>query len=122
MRSIRALLFGYVIWTALWLSGNICLRGIGVLPANPERAVTSHFALFAMLILGTFCSVFAGHVAKRASRSPSLLPPIVLAALLFATGCYFERQNWHLTPVWYHCVFLGMLIPATLAGSLSARK
>jgi hypothetical protein len=52
------------------------------------------------------------------SRPSSQAGLVVLVILLFASGCYFELSAWTLTPVWYHCVFLGMLVPATVAGGL----
>jgi hypothetical protein len=41
---------------------------------------------------------------------------VVLGLSLLGSGAFVESAVWHLMPVWYHVVFLGMLIPATLLG------
>jgi hypothetical protein len=45
-----------------------------------------------------------------------------LAALQLALGLVFEILFWDMTPVWYHVVFLALIVPATLyGGTLRAR-
>ena len=42
----------------------------------------------------------------------------VFAIILLATGIAIEVSSWELTPVWYHMVFLALLVPATVWGGM----
>jgi hypothetical protein len=122
MRNLAAAISGYALWTVLWLTGNAALRGMDVLPADRSQAILNTGPLLMVLWLGTICSVLAGCVASLICRPPSRTGVVVLGILLFASGCYFELSGWNLTPVWYHCVFLVMLVPATLAGGRIVKR
>ena len=41
----------------------------------------------------------------------------VLAGVQLLLGIMFEAVSWSLTPVWYHLVFLALVVPATAASS-----
>lgn len=122
MRNLAAAISGYALWAVLWLTGNAALRGMDVLPADGAQPVRSTGPLLMVLWLGIVCSVLAGCVSSLVCRPPSRTSLAVLGILLFVSGCYFELSGWKLTPVWYHCVFLGMLIPATLAGGRIVKR
>jgi hypothetical protein len=40
----------------------------------------------------------------------------VLAVLQLILGIIAETSAWGLTPVWYHLVFLALVVPATVYG------
>jgi hypothetical protein len=37
--------------------------------------------------------------------------------LLFAFGVFIQAQYWSRIPLWYHLIFLGLLIPMTYLGA-----
>jgi hypothetical protein len=92
------------------------LTAAGLLPGDATQPVQAWLPLLSLLILGLICSLSAGYVAAAVARSASRLPVAVLGLALLASGALVESTLWHLMPVWYHAAFLGMLIPATLAG------
>lgn len=118
MKTLVALLSGYILWTALWFAGNAGLRAAGVLPGNATQPLEAPRPLLALLLLALACSLSGGYVAAAVSRSSSTLAIPVLGFLLFATGCVVQYKFWHLMPEWYHLCFLGLLIPATLLGAV----
>jgi hypothetical protein len=122
MRKLAAVIFGYVLWTIVWLVGNACLRGGGVLPADDAQPIHDAGPLLLMAGLGVICSVSAGCLAGAIAPSSSRSNLVILGILLFASGVYFELAGWNLTPIWYHGVFLGMLFPATFAGGRIRRR
>jgi hypothetical protein len=122
MRTIAALVSGYILWTALWLGGNVGLRAAGVLPGDVAQPLTAPVPLFALLFLALVCSLSGGYVAAAVSRSSSIRIVALLGLLLFATGCFFQSTVWNLMPLWYHIVFLGMIIPVTLVGGAAMRR
>jgi hypothetical protein len=122
MRSIAALVSGYVLWTVLWLGGNAGLRAAGTLPGDLTRPVLAPMPLFALLVLSVVCSLSSGYVAGAVLRSSSIRTVALLGVLLFATGCFVQSTVWHLMPLWYHLVFLGMVIPVTLVGGVVRKR
>jgi hypothetical protein len=122
MRTMAAIISGYVLWTALWLGGNAGLRAAGVLPGDVTQPVLAPMPLFGLLFLDLVCSLSGGCVAGAVARSPSLRTLALLGLLLFATGCFVQSAVWHLMPLWYHLAFLGILIPVTLLGGAVIRR
>ena len=122
MRSIAALVSGYVLWTVLWLGGNASLRAAGLLPGDPTQPVLAPMPLFILIILSLACSLLGGYVAGAVSRSSSIRIVALLGVLLFATGCFVQSTVWHLMPLWYHLIFLGMVIPVTLVGGVVTKR
>jgi hypothetical protein len=37
--------------------------------------------------------------------------------LLLVVGIYFQSQYWHVMPLWYHLIFLALLIPMCFVGA-----
>ena len=47
----------------------------------------------------------------------------VFAGIQLVTGISFEVSYWGMTPVWYHIVFLALIVPATVwGGTLKAGR
>jgi hypothetical protein len=122
MRSIAALVSGYVLWTVLWLGGNASLRAAGLLPGDPTQPVLAPIPLFVLIGLSLVCSLLGGYVAGAVSRSSSIRTVALLGVLLFATGCFVQSTVWHLMPLWYHFIFLGTVIPVTLVGGVITKR
>lgn len=118
MKTLTALLSGYILWTILWFAGNAGLRAAGILPSKATQPLAALQPLLALLSVALVCSLVGGFVAAAVSRSSSTLTIPALGILLFATGCFVQSTVWHLMPIWYHLVFLGLLIPATLLGAV----
>ncbi len=116
MRSVMAVILGYVLWTALWLAGNGVMTAAGMLPGDAMQPIHALRPLLGLLALGSICSLSAGYLTAAVTRSTSTVPAVVLGLSLLGSGAFVESAVWHLMPVWYHVVFLGMLIPATLLG------
>jgi hypothetical protein len=118
MKTLTALLSGYILWTVLWFAGNAGLRAAGVLPGNATQPLAAPRPLVALLLVALVCSLAGGYITAAISRSSSTLTIPVLGFLLFATGCIVQYKVWNLMPFWYHLVFLGLLIPTTLLGAV----
>ena len=122
MKSIAAVVSGYILWTALWLGGNAGLRAAGLLPSDLTQPILASMPLIALLALSLVCSLSSGCIARAVSRSSSIRTVACLGVLLFATGCFVQSTVWHLMPLWYHLTFLSMVIPVTLVGGVVMRR
>lgn len=116
-RTIGAMVAGTVVWGILWNVGNL---GFGA--AFPDhyvvgRPITSIGMLVGMIGYSVVLSVIAGWVAAAIKGAPDAMVAVKgLAALNLLIGVVSEVSYWDMMPVWYHIVFLALVVPATLAG------
>lgn len=116
MKSGLAVVAGLVLWTVLWLGGNQGLTTLMPDLASGE-AINATGVLAFLIVYSAVLSVLSGMAtAKLAPRSP-VAHAGALAAILLAIGVAVQVSAWALFPVWYHIVFLGLIIPATLLGA-----
>ena len=120
MRAIVSAVGGYVVWTVLWLGGSAGIRVFW--PAEFEafaagQPITAVVPLLLTVVLSVVCSLAAGITV--AMGAPRAVPRglAVLAVLLLVTGVGVQAAAWTLMPVWYHSVFLGLLVLGCLLGA-----
>lgn len=122
-RAIGAVFAGFLLWTVLWLGFGAALGAAMPEAAAPGQPVTSPGVLVAFLAYSVVISTVSGYVCA-AIRGPRPMPSVwILALVLLAVGLGVEIAGWALTPVWYHLVFLTLLVPATVwGGGVRARS
>ncbi len=115
-RTILAVLAGAIVWAVLWVGGTQAAQRAFPALLAVGQPVTNVGALVGLILYSVALSVLAGYVtATVASREP--LPAVrALAIVQLVLGLGFEVSAWSLTPVWYHLVFLALIVPATIYG------
>lgn len=115
-RVILAVLAGAVVWAVLWVGGAQAAQAAfpSVLPLG--QPVTSTAALLALIVYSVALSVLAGYVTASVAARDSMPAVWALAVLQLAIGIGVEVSGWTLTPLWYHIVFLALIVPATVYG------
>jgi len=116
-KNILAVFAGIVAWTVLWLGSNAILKMLGQLPADSTKRVENISSLLLLLVGSVVFSIAAGFLTAHLSAGSGYGPPVILGLILLAMGIFFQTQVWQLLPVWYHLVFLLLLVPATLLGA-----
>ena len=120
MRLLFAVVLGFIVWTLLWLAGNAAVSAVapGALemdaPPNPS-------ALGALLLLAAAISWLSGYVAARVGGGRPRRAALVLGGVLLAVGVTIEAQYWRVLPLWYHIIFLALLLPLTYIGGRTVR-
>ena len=132
LRITLGVAVGFVVWSILWVgSDQIMIQTIGWYGEHQhafERAMTNKAAFspdYTVLIMNIFRSVaislIAGYlaalVAKECRRTT-----MILGIVLLLFGAMVEAIAWNYLPLWYHLVFLVLLIPATIAGGRLGRS
>lgn len=113
-RDILAVAAGAVLWAVLWVGGSALVAPLtGVEAGQP---VTETPVLLGYVGYSVLLSMLAGYVAAAVAGADPLRPVRWLAGVQLLLGVIFEVSAWSLTPVWYHLVFLALLIPAVLLG------
>jgi hypothetical protein len=115
MKTILAIVVGYIAWTVLWLAGNAALVAAGIASRAHDVQIDSPRLLILMLGLSFVASLASGWVARVIA--PAGKAPLILALALLATGVAVQAGVWSLMPLWYHLLFLGLLVPLCLLGS-----
>lgn len=115
MKKVFGVIAGYAAWTVIFLGGGAALRSaFGVSEIDAFVANPSIPLLVLLLLLSFAASFAAGAVTARIAGIGA--PVLVLGGLLLATGIPVQIGSWDLLPVWYHLVFLVMLVPMTVVG------
>lgn len=127
LRIILGVAAGFILWSFVWVGTDALLAAIspdwfgknfndfqnavngnGVFTPSVSVCVT-------LVLLGVFCSFVSGFAAALIAKE-NRRTTLALGALLLVTGVFVEAAHWQYLPVWYHVLFLLMLVPATVAG------
>ena len=115
-RVVLAIVAGAVVWAVLWVGGAQAGKAAfpSLLPIG--QPVTSTGALLGLILYSVALSVLAGYVTASVAALEAMPAVWALAVLQLAIGVAVEAAGWNLTPLWYHLVFLALLVPATVYG------
>ncbi len=116
-KRLFAIIGGYVLWSVLWLAYNLVLQKVGFLPADTAQPVSGLSAPLSLILGSVVISIITGWVAAAINGSGRGGAILLLALLLLCTGIFFEAQNWRLLPVWYHLIFLALIVPGVVLGA-----
>ena len=117
-RAVLAVLAGAAVWAALWIGGTQAAQAAFPSVFAAGQPITHVGALVGLILYSLPLSMLAGLVtAAVAARNP--MPAVwALAILQLALGIIAEVSAWSMMPVWYHVVFLALVVPATVYGGL----
>lgn len=115
-RPIVAVVTGAVVWAALWLGFNAVLPWVLPDVVIPGERLEHTPALAVLILYSVALSALAGFTTAAVAKTGPMRAVWALAALQLVLGIVAEASAWDLLPVWYHLVFLALLVPATLAG------
>lgn len=114
-RTIGAVVVGVVLWGVLWNGGNAGLGAAGIIAVG--EPIEAAPVLLGLLAYSAVLSVLAGWVTAAIRGAPEPMGAVrALAGVNLAIGIVVEIMYWSLMPVWYHLVFLGLVVPMTLLG------
>ncbi len=116
-RSILAVLAGAVVWAVLWLGSNATLAAVFPGQLVPNQYIGHTGILMTLLALCIAFSLLAGYVTAVVARTNLVKHGLALGVLQLGLGIFFQSQYWNLMPLWYHLVFLTMLLPGNVYGA-----
>ena len=128
VRIILGVVAGFIAWSLLWIGGEEGLRMLspgwyGAHQLEAEKAMfnRSEFTsdttiLMISLIRSIITSIVSGYLAAVIAGENNRTA-LILGALLLAFGLMVQIMAWNYMPVWYHAIFLILLIPMTLLGA-----
>lgn len=120
MRVVVAVIGGFVAWSVLWLVAGVILRAVAADAINEDGTTDSAGVLSALIVASVICSLASGWIAGLVARAGRFAASAVLGVVLLAVGILVQLQMWDALPLWYHLLFLVLLVPATMGGALIA--
>ena len=121
-RIILAVLAGATAWAILWNVGTLGAQRAFPDILNPALPITYTGILLALIGYSVVLSVLAGFVTSKAAGKTPMPAVWALAILQLSIGLAVQVAGWQLMPVWYHLIFLGLLVPATVYGGRLVTK
>ncbi len=116
-RRIVAVVAVALVWGVLWVVGNQIL--LSRLPdvAQDLAAISDHTGvLLGLIVWSVVLSLLAGYVTAAVASVDRMKAVWALAIVQLAIGVFAQASSWELMPIWYHLIFLGLIVPATLYG------
>lgn len=123
LRSIGAIVSGFVLIAALSFGGDFVLRAAVPGAFDAAGAVGSTPVLVAILAYVAVFAVFGCYVAARLAPSRPMAHALVLGALGLAFNVAGTIAMWNTAPAWYHATALALVMPyAWLGGRIRERE
>ena len=127
VRVILGIVVGFIVWSVLWVGSDFILSAI--LPdwygkhhtelesavLNKKPFMSDSTILIIALIRSAIFSIISGFLAASIARE-NTKSTLGLGVLLFLFGIYIQSIFWNNAPIWYHVIFLLLLIPMTILG------
>ena len=127
VRIILGVVAGFLVWSIVWVGSDQVLinlsRGwygahqfqfenamFNQTPFTPDKTILGLHIVRSITIslMAGFLAAFIANENKKA--------PLVLAVLLLLFGLMVQIMAWNYLPVWYHVIFLALLVPVTVLG------
>lgn len=120
-RAVAAVVVAFVAWTVLWLGFNAVAQAAFPEIIDPEQPLTHAGVLLGYAAYSALISVLAGYLCAVVRGAAPMRTVWVFALIQLAVGMGFELSYWGMTPLWYHLVFLALIVPATVWGGTLRR-
>ena len=116
-RSVLAVLAGVFLWTTLWLGTNGALAG--PFPEYWGEGVRVENPLILLLIIGysVMFSLLAGWLTAWVAGRAEVKHAVALGLVQVAFGLLVTVQLYVTAPLWYHAVFVALLLPGNVLGA-----
>jgi hypothetical protein len=118
IRNSVAVITGFLTWTVLWVAMNQIVKTVMPGPFGDDGSVSSTGVLVAFILLSFVFSIIAGFTTASVAHDDRMKPSLTLGIVLLVVGIFVEGSYWAVLPVWYHLIFLVLLIPGALIGAL----
>jgi hypothetical protein len=127
LRIILGVIAGFIAWSILWIGSDQMLilfspswygnhqYGFQAAMVNQTSFTPDNTILLMHLVRASIISIMSGFIAAVVAGE-NRRTPLALGVLLLLFGAGVEAVAWNYIPIWYHIVFLALLIPMTILG------
>ena len=127
LRIILGIVAGFIAWSILWVGSDQVLMSFSpdwygkhqftfqAAMVNKTDFVPDTTILLMHLVRAAIISIMAGFLAAMVAGE-NRKTPLGLGVLLLLFGIAVQAMAWSYLPIWYHLLFLLLLIPLTILG------
>lgn len=127
VKIILGVIAGFIAWSIIWVGSDEVLATsspgwYGLHQDDAQLALLNGDAFQAdatiMLIrlgIAAAATVMSGFLAAVIAGE-NRRAPLALGVLLLVVGIAVQAMAWRVMPVWFHLIFLAMLVPLSIAG------
>lgn len=116
MRTVLAVVAGFVVWTLIYLGANQLVLAVLSDRFAEDGSTRDPFALLIVLLASIVASLAAGWTSAAVGRERGTTAVWILAVINLAVGIFVQSQVWAAIPLWYHLAFLALLVPMIVLG------
>lgn len=116
-RHIFAVITGFAVWSILWLASQSIVQAMMPQVFASDGSISHTGVLLTFWLLSVLFSVIAGFLTAQVAQQNVMKPAWVLGGIQLLIGIMVQSMAWDLVPVWYHLLFLVMLLPGILLGA-----
>lgn len=127
VRVILGVVAGFVVWSILWVGSDQVLINASkgwygahqsametaVYNGGPFTADTT--IMLIRLVISIVASIMAGFIASFIALG-NARATLALGVVLLIVGIAVQAMLWNVQPVWFHVIFLILLVPLTILG------
>ena len=107
---------GVLLWGLLWNLGTARLAELFPADLAGVERIESTSLLLLMVAYSALLSSAVGWLAARIGGESAFIATLVLSVVNLAIGSLVQTIYWAMMPLWYHLLFLALILPATLLG------
>ena len=127
LKIVLGVIAGFVAWSVLWVGTDAVISmaspswygahqnsfAMAMGTGQPFAADTTILGmhLIRAVIITLMSAFLAAFIAGENRRAP-----LFLGILLLLFGIMVQAMAWNYLPLWYHLIFLGLLIPVSIIG------
>jgi hypothetical protein len=127
VRIILGVIVGFLVWSILWVGSDQVLmnsfrdwygahqKAFETAMLNESAFTPDNTILVMHLVRSIIISQMAGFLTAFIANE-NKKAPLALGILLLLFGLMVQIMAWNYLPVWYHAIFLLLLVPVTLIG------
>jgi hypothetical protein len=126
IRIILGIIAGFIAWSIIWVGSDQVLissldwyrqhqEGFALAMVNNAPFEANTTILIMNLVRSVITSFMAGYLAAVIAGE-NRRSTLILGVMLLLVGIMVEVIAWRYLPIWYHFLFLFLLIPVTVAG------
>ena len=117
LRNIIAFATAFILWVVLWLGANNLIAMLIPGRFNSDGTTDSYAVLFLALVASIVIAAVSGWLLAVIKGNSNRTLSLTLGAFLFTLALVLQMNNWQDFPIWYHLLFLILMIPSILFGN-----
>ena len=117
LKNIIAFATAFILWIILWFGVNNVLAMLIPSRFNANGITESSAILFLLLVASIVIAAISGWILALVIGDSNRTLALTLGAFLFALALVLHINNWQDFPIWYHILFLILMIPSILFGN-----